>query len=304
MFDNNRWIVSTNAMCTIIITKVFVVLAVMYLFVVVRLLSTFTVVETYFKTEKVNMGIAVPLYYKIEQNLKKKIVSGKYKPGDLLPSERELVQAYKVSRLTIRDAINRLVTQGLVEKIQGKGTYVAEPLPNYMVGPLNSFDESFLQSKSTIKTSVIASKRTVASQKISKILNLKELGSDEIFYLEIVRHTNKTPVAYSKCYIPYSHVDGIELMNFTKISLFQTLENYFGLELYEAYDVIDAIQINKKKAALLNLSMGAAVLRSHRKTYLKSGVITEYEEVLYRSDVYKYRNKLVKRGVGVPVMLK
>ena len=244
------------------------------------------------------MGISAPLYYVIEQNLKKKIVSGRYKPGDLLPSEREMVLSFKVSRLTVRDAINRLVHQGLVEKIQGKGTYVAEPRPTYSVGPLNSFEVDLLHNKPAIETRVIKSKKMVANPNIFNTLDLKKLGSNKIFYLERVRYTNKTPLAYFKTYLPYGFVEGIEQIDFTKVTLYQTLEDHYRLDLHEAYDVVDALQVNKKSAELLKLSIGAAVLRNYRKTYLKSGEIVEYEEVLYRSDIYKYRNKLIRRPSG------
>jgi GntR family transcriptional regulator len=246
----------------------------------------------------VNMGIEVPLYFKIEQSLKKEIVSGKYKTGDLLPSEREMVLTYKVSRLTVRDAINRLVNQGLVEKLQGKGTYVAEGRADYLVGPLNSFEVDLLQKRPIIKTKVIKAEKKVASRTISKILNLEHLSSDKIFYLERLRYTNETPLAYFKTYLPISFVEGIEFIDFSKVTLYQALEEHFRLDLHEAFDVIDALLVNKKAAELLNLPIGAAVLRNYRKTFLKSGNIIEYEEVLYRSDKYKYRNKLIRRGGG------
>lgn len=242
------------------------------------------------------MGINVPLYFQIEMEIRKKIAAGNYKRGTLLPSERELVDTYKVSRLTARNAINRLVAQGLVTKIQGKGTFVAEQSRDHMVGPLNSSSEVFLLKNYTVKTKVLESKKTAPTKEIYKKLQLEECESEEIFYLERVRYANDKPVAYIKCYLPYGPIDKIETIDFSVATLYRTLEDYYRLELYEAYEVIEATKVDKKSAQLLELEPGSPVLLNKRTTYLKGGTIIEYEKVLYRSDIYKYHNKLIRGG--------
>lgn len=242
------------------------------------------------------MGINVPLYFQIEMEIRKKIAAGNYKRGTLLPSERELVDTYKVSRLTVRKAINRLVAQGLVTKIQGKGTFVAEQSQDHMVGSLNSSSEVFLLKNYTVKTKVLESKKTAPTKEIYKKLQLEECESEEIFYLERVRYANDKPVAYIKCYLPYGPIDKIETIDFSVATLYRTLEDYYRLELYEAYEVIEATKVDKKSAKLLELEPGSPVLLNQRTTYLKGGTIIEYEKVLYRSDIYKYHNKLIRGG--------
>ncbi len=241
------------------------------------------------------MGINTPLYFQIEMDLRKKIVDGGFKPGHLLPSERELVQSYNVSRLTVREAINRLVSQGLVVKKQGRGTFVAEQSADHMVGPLNSSSEVFLQKNYRVKTIVIKSKKTLPSKEIGKHLQLSDTGG-EIFYLERVRFANEIPVAHITCYLPYKYVADIETFDFSEATLYRTLEDYYRLELFEAYEVIEATGANRRIAELLDLTAGAPVLMNQRTTYLKDETVIEFEKVLYRSDIYKYHNKLIRRG--------
>jgi len=241
------------------------------------------------------MGINLPLYFQIESDLRGKIVSGFYKTGDLLPSERELVASHKVSRLTVREAIRRLVSQGIVKKIQGKGTFVSETNPDYLVGPLNIISETFLRNKYTIETKVVASKIIKADKEICEKLQLEEFEHPKIFYLERMRYANGTPYAYIKCYMPYSLVEGIETIDFTKETLYRTLEDQFRLEIYEAYDVIEATAVNKRSAKLLGLKIGAPVLLNSRSAYAQNGNLIEFEKMIQRSDVFKYRNKLVRR---------
>ena len=241
------------------------------------------------------MGINTPLYFQIEMDLRKKIVDGGFKPGHLLPSERELVRSYNVSRLTVREAINRLVGQGLVVKKQGKGTFVAEQSADHMVGPLNSSSEVFLLKNYRVKTIVIKSKKTLPSKEIGKHLQLSDTGG-EIFYLERVRFANEVPVAHITCYLPYKYVADIETFDFSEATLYRTLEDYYRLELFEAYEVIEATGANRRSAELLDLTPGAPVLMNQRTTYLKDETVIEFEKVLYRSDIYKYHNKLIRRG--------
>ncbi len=240
------------------------------------------------------MGITPPLYFKIEMDLRKKIMAREYVPGQLLPSERDLMQIYNVSRLTVREAINRLVAQGMVKKKQGKGTFVSESTTDHMVGSLNSSSEVFLLKNYVVKTKVIESKVTLPSSEICTKLQIKD--SEKIFYLERVRYANHKPVAHIKCYLPYEPIENIENIDFSVAALYRTLEDYYRLELYEAYEVIEAASVDGQSAALLELAPGAPVLLNERTAYLKDGRIIEYEQVLYRSDIFKYQNKLIRRG--------
>ena len=134
------------------------------------------------------------------------------------------------------------------------------------------------------------------TKEICKKLHLKDSEDARIFYLERVRYADKIPVAHIKCYLPYGLIEGIEKIDFSEATLYRTLEDYYRLELHEAYEVIDATRADDKSADLLELEPGAPVLLNQRTTYLKNGTIIEYEKVRYRSDIYKYHNKLIRRG--------
>jgi len=240
------------------------------------------------------VGITPPLYFKIEMDLRKRIQAGEYTPGQLLPSERELVKTYDVSRLTVREAINRLVAQGMVKKKQGKGTFVSQPAANHMVGSLNSSSEVFLLKNFTVKTKVVASEIQTSSPEIAKKLDIAD--DAEIFYLERVRYANDDPFAHIKCYLPCDLIENIETVDFTEASLYRTLEDVYRLELFEAYEAIEATAVNPASARYLELDTGAPVLLNERTAYLKDGTAIEFERVLYRSDIFKYQNKLLRRG--------
>jgi GntR family transcriptional regulator len=121
-------------------------------------------------------------------------------------------------------------------------------------------------------------------------------GTEKIFYLERVRYADDQPFAHIKCYLPYDPIEKIEAIDFSVASLYRTLEDKYRLELYEAFEVIEAASLDETSARLLEMETGAPILFNQRTAYLKDGTVIEYEKVLYRSDIFKYQNKLIRRG--------
>ncbi len=234
----------------------------------------------------------LPLYHRIENDLKNKIFLGKYRPGDMLPSERELIEIYKVSRLTAREAVNRLAMQGLVEKIQGKGTFVKEKRQGHGMGHLYSGGEEILMKFYEIKTKVLNLSIINPDQVVCKNLELSDC--EQVVYLERLRFANQTPVALIKSYLPQNLVPGMESVDFTDKSLYGILEETYRLQLHEAEEIIEAILADEHTAKLLETEPGFPVLFNQRITHLLDGTIVEYETVTSRSDIYKYHNKLTE----------
>jgi len=241
------------------------------------------------------MDPRLPLYHRIENDLKNKIFSGNYKPGDILPSERELIEIYKVSRLTAREAVSRLANQGLVRKIQGKGTFVSTPKSENSMGSLYSEGEEVLMRNYEIKTKVIDLKIIIPDAMVSKYLELED-SKEKVVYLERLRYANNYPVALIKSYLPCSLVPDLELVDFTNKSLYRTLEESYRMQLYDANEIIEAVKADSRCADLLGIKQGAPLLFNHRTVRLLDRTTIEYETVMYRSDIYKYRNRLIGAG--------
>jgi len=243
------------------------------------------------------MNPKLPLYHRIENDLKEKILRGEYEPGDMIPPERELIEMYKASRLTIREAVNRLTQQGLVEKVQGKGTFVTKPQINHMMGYLYNNSGEILKSSYDIKTQVLNLKIINPDADIVKKLKLVN-SEQEVVFLERLRFANKTPAAILTSYIPYRFVPDIESMDFTNVSLYRTLREKYGIHLHDAQEVIEAVNADERKSELLNIKKNTPLLLNQRIVYLIDGTPIEYETIEARSDVYKYRNRLIGEITG------
>ena len=77
----------------------------------------------------IDRDVPIPLYYQIKQLIKERISNGALKPGDKLPAEDELCEVFAVSRTPVRQALTELVHEGLLIRIHGRGTFIAEPAP-------------------------------------------------------------------------------------------------------------------------------------------------------------------------------
>src|SRR4030066_407139 len=94
------------------------------------------------KTNNVLALSPVPLYSQIREILRQRILDGTYQPHQKMPSESELIRAFRVSRITVRQALSDLQRAGLVFKIHGKGTYVSKPKAFQNIGQLQGFGEA------------------------------------------------------------------------------------------------------------------------------------------------------------------
>lgn len=92
--------------------------------------------------QKLNPSSSTPLYKQVYTILKSRIANGELKPGDKIPTENELIQEYGVSRITIRAAISELVEDRVLERAQGKGTFVCKPKDAYQADDSHGFTQS------------------------------------------------------------------------------------------------------------------------------------------------------------------
>ena len=130
---------------------------------------------------------------------------------------------------------------------------------------------------------------------VSKNLQLED-SKEKVVYLERLRYANNNPVAIIKSYLPHKLVPDLELVNFTNKSLYRTLENSYRMQLHYANEIIVAVKADTRSADLLEINRGTPLLFNHRTVRLLDRSTIEYETVMYRSDIYKYHNRLTGAG--------
>ena len=230
----------------------------------------------------------IPLYFQLQEEIKKKIEQGIYKVGDLIPTEKELQQIYSVSRITVRNAIAGLVFEDLLVKKQGLGTIVARPRMVEDFSSLKSFTEKMAAQGAVIATEVIEVKIIGASERIAHHLAIEP--ESEIIYVKRLRFVDEEPIAL---FISHIRGDiGITEDDDFKRSIFDLLENKRGIKISGGQKVIEATSANKEEAELLKIDVDEPVLLIRNTTFDFDNAPIEYAEGVYRSDRYKYVLKL------------
>jgi GntR family transcriptional regulator len=238
----------------------------------------------------------IPLYFQLEEALRKKIASREYLPGQPIPSELQLQQEYGVSRETVRRAINDLTSSGLVTKVRGIGTYVAEAKIAHRIGSIYSSTEEILARGMTPGTSFLEKREIRASEEIRREMGLDPLSP--IFKIKRLRLADGEPVAILTSYLNGNLVPTILDIEFKNNSLYRTLEDIYQLRFGECDEVIEAGLVGGRDAKLLGIKKSVPVLVVKRLSYLDNTKVIEKLIALYRSDRFKYLVKLKGRNQG------
>jgi GntR family transcriptional regulator len=205
-------------------------------------------------------------------------------PGAALPSERELAERYRLARMTVRNEIERLTVEGSVYRLQGRGTFVAEPRIA-QAGALTSFTEDMLARGQVPGSTVISSEVVAADGFLAATLELK--AGDSCFRLDRVRTADGRPMAIEQVHLPLERFDGIDCVDFAGASLFEVLGDAFGVVLGEAEQRVVAVAIEAGDAPLLGVPEGAPGLRFHTVTRDRDGIPVLYAVSLYPGDRYE-----------------
>src|SRR5260370_13733399 len=135
----------------------------------------------------------LPRYYQLREIMRERIRSGEWKPGDLIPSERELGETYGISRMTARQAITDLVNEGLFYRERGKGTFVSQRKVTHQLIHLTGFTEDIRARGQRPGTKVISATMQLADEETAEKLRIS-LGTP-IFRLQRLRLADGEPLA-------------------------------------------------------------------------------------------------------------
>ena len=225
------------------------------------------------------MDRKAPKYKRIKNYLIQGIVSKQF--GDIVPSENQLADKFKVSRMTARRALSELEREGTVERIPGKGTFICRP-EHYTRGffRIRPFKKWAEDINATLRTKVLESRIVDAPEKISKILKYQ----DQVIFLRILNYLNDSPVRYAVRYLRADQCAGILWENLKEDSIHDILINRYHLPLTKIDQRMTAIALNAEQAGLFGEKAGHPAFYFQRLTYSFEMPVT-YVEYYMRGDM-------------------
>jgi GntR family transcriptional regulator len=241
-----------------------------------------------------NSNTFVPLYYQLKQHIESQIRAGIWLPGDQVPSESDLGEKFQVSRTTVRQALGDLVNQGLLTRIQGKGTFVAHPRIRQRLTRLTGFTEDFEARLMKPASQLLRQDRELADSRIASALHIRE-GS-AVIVLERLRLANELPMAVEISHLREDLFPSFRAEEFPGGSLYAYLAEKFNLIPTIARQDMEAIACPQPKARLLGIAKGGPVLHIYRTTFDQSGRPFEQVESFYRGDRYVFQAELTNEN--------
>ena len=235
-----------------------------------------------------------PLYLQLKDTLVAEIKAGRYRAHQRLPSERELSERYKVSRMTARQALLDLARAGLVYTRVGKGTFVAELKIDQQLRTVTGFSQDIRARGSQPSSLVLEAKLIPAMPEVAAALRL--LAGADVIVLARVRLADGSPLAVETAYLPFMFCPNLLQHDFSIESLYNILEKEYGFLLTQADQTIEATLATPQEAELLKLTPPAATLHIERLTVRQDGQPIEYVLSTYRGDRYKFRSQLQLRS--------
>ncbi len=236
----------------------------------------------------------IPPYQQIEQGLIDAIADGRLKVGKRLPPERELAGELGVSRMTLRHALATLESRGLVVRVLGRngGTYVQEPKIVCDLTMLVGFTEQLRRNGVVAGTKVVSASEIAAAGDVAEALGIA-VGT-AVFEVERIRLANDLPVALEKSYFPAHRFVGM-LDEDMSGSLYQLLDSKYDKRPVAATESLESIIVDSRRAKLLGVAAGAAVMMLQRTAFASDGCPVEYAQDLLRSDRTRI---VVNSGLG------
>lgn len=228
----------------------------------------------------------IPLYFQVEQDLRRLIYEEVLPPGSVVPPEHELSKAYQVSRHTIRQALGRIESDDLIERGAGRGTIVKPRKNLTSLSVARSFTTEMEALGYTTRSEILekATGRIDASQHalLSSYVGAPSLN------LTRLRFADDEPVCLQYSTILTTQCKGLGKHNFAAASLYKVLSERYKLYIKHIQYGLSAQLANKNVAGLLKVKLGDPLLAVTTTAYLDEGAIIEYSESLYRADRYEY----------------
>jgi len=240
--------------------------------------------------QNINRLSKLPLHQQLYEILRGKILQGEWQEGDQIPSESELMNFYSVSRITVRQVLNRLVNESLIYREQGRGSFVSERTLEEGLTRIISFTEDMHQRGLSPQTQIIFSGIVPSPPEVAVHLGIKP--GEEMVRLDRLRLANEKPLSIEESFLVHRYCPGILDGDYALEPLREALNSKYGIQLVRAKQAIRAVLATIDQARLLTISTRSPLLYLERISFSQMDVPVEYLRIYYRGDRYSLHNEL------------
>lgn len=237
---------------------------------------------------QLNYENSIPLHVQLKVIIEKQITD-----GDLtgqIPTERNFMENYHVSRSTVREAVNLLVREGVLEKQHGSGTFVSLKPIHQWLGNLTSTTEVIRQMGMKPGAKLIDHFKTTPPAYIQE-----QTGLNAVYFIKRVRYADDVPIGVECHYYPIAIGKALSQYDLNDTTLYEIEQNELGIWFAEASQSIGSGIIPDEEALQLYIPKQSHVLIAERIIKDQEGSTVEFEKAYYRSDMYNFQINLSRK---------
>jgi len=232
---------------------------------------------------------SVPLHVQLKVELEKRIRDGQYQGK--IPSERELMEEFHVSRSTVRQSIEFLVREGILEKRHGRGTFVTfKPIQDWL-GTLSSTSEIIKRMGRKPGAKLIRAEIVELNFPLTTLTGMKSA-----YHFVRVRYADHLAIGIERHYYPIQLGEQLIKFDLNQEAFYDLLEKKLGVQTFSAKQTFKALMPTKEEVELLDISSKQSMLNVERIVSGPNNEFIEYENALYRGDLYTVSIKTKRRN--------
>jgi GntR family transcriptional regulator len=201
----------------------------------------------------------VPLYKQLEEILREKITLGDFPSGSRLPSETQLCDRYDVSRITVRQALDELTREELIQRVQGKGTIVtSQERKPLIVNSIKGFKKSVADQNTHVHSEILSSDLVMGDSSLLDIFNLPVDKESEFMRIRRLRYVNDMPCAILTSYVRKEIGEKMQEFDLTTASFYDLIETIIGLKIIYNRCTYIPVAATSELCNLLKVNPGSA----------------------------------------------
>jgi GntR family transcriptional regulator len=228
----------------------------------------------------------VPLHAQLAAELRRAIEVGRWRPGEAIPSERELMRTAGVSRATVRQAIGTLISQGLLRRDHGRGTFVAHPRLDQPLREAYSFAEQIRSSGRALVDRIVQRHVVAADEGLAVSLGLP--AGEPLIHIQRLRSLDGAPLTLDNFYISQRLCPGLLDADLAG-SLYGTLAERYGLPVLRSADALEPVAADRATAFFLQVPPGAPLMFVERVGYTHNDLPLHVGRNYVRGDRCRFR---------------
>lgn len=244
---------------------------------------------------KIDRKNPLPLHYQITQHLKQEFANGRWKVGDLFPTDKQLMDEFKVSITTVRQALTQLVNEGYIERQSGKGTHVIRTAIENVDKLRGFFEEMNTQGLKPSAEILDVREIKVNQSLLAKCPQVEIFNANRLFVIEKVQKVELMSVTYNLSYFPVLIGRELSAYNLQSQGIYELLEKNLGIEINHAEQTITAKAANSREAKILGVKTGSPLLVTQRVVFTRENLPIEVHYKYARPDLYKFWVKMDRK---------